>query len=72
MIIYIKYFAVFAFIMALTYLSVHCINIGGIVGFIVKCIVSAIIPNVIMIAVYRNTDEFKYVFDIAKKKIVKH
>lgn len=71
LIIYIKYFIVFALIMALTYLSVHFISIGGIIGFVIKCIVSAIIPNVVMLMIYRKTDEFKYVLDIVKKKIVK-
>ena len=71
LIIYIKYFIVFALIMALTYLSVHFINIGGIVGFIIKCIVSAIIPNVLMLIIYRKTDEFNYLVDIVKRKIVK-
>ena len=70
-IIYIKYFMVFALIMALTYLSVHFINIGGIMGFVVKCIVSAIIPNLVMLLIYRKTDEFNYLIDIVKRKIVK-
>ena len=45
--------------------------IGGIMGFIVKCIVSAIIPNLVMLLIYRKTDEFNYLIDIVKRKIVK-
>lgn len=69
---YAKYFVVFVFIMAVTYGLVSIIHIGGIGGFILKCIVSAAVPNIMIWLIYRKKDEFRYVVGIVRKKLIKH
>lgn len=40
---------------------------SGIVAFFLRCIISAIIPNLLMILIYRRTAEWKYVKSIAMR-----
>ena len=44
----------------------------GIIGFVIQVIICLIIPNLLMIILFRNTDEFNYVIDLLKKIIKKY
>lgn len=59
---YFKRFAVYTLIfmanMFITYMIADMITVKGIMGFLAKGVVAAIIPNVIFYVIYRKTDEF--------------
>ena len=58
---YIKYLFVFVAIMAITYGVNSLIVSDNLLTFVVKCIVSGILPSLIIIILYRSADEFAYV-----------
>lgn len=58
---YVKYFAVFGVIMALTYYCNSLIIDDNLATFVVKCCISGGLPNVLMILFYHRTDEYAYV-----------
>lgn len=68
---YIQYGVVFAAIMAITYGANSLIGGSGIVSFILKCGVSGILPNILMILIYGRTEEFKYFWSIIVRKLKK-
>lgn len=47
------------------------IRCGLLVGFILKSIVSVILSNVFIIAIFHNSNEFKYVYENIIKKMIK-
>lgn len=62
---YIKYGIVFAVIMAITY-GCNCLIVyDNLLTFVVKCCISGILPNLLMILFYHRTAEFKYVKSLA-------
>lgn len=58
---YIKYFAVFAVIMFVTYRCNSLIVSDNLMTFVIKCLISVTVPNLLMIIFYHKTEEFKYV-----------
>lgn len=58
---YIKYFGIFAIIMAATYGCNSFILSDNILTFVVKCCISGILPNVLMILFFCKTEEFQYI-----------
>lgn len=64
---YIKYFVVFAVIMALTYWCNSLIAEDNLMTFIAKCFISGILPNILMVLIYFRSEEFKYVKVVAFK-----
>ncbi|MBP3384623.1 MAG: hypothetical protein J6M22_04055 [Firmicutes bacterium] len=64
---YVKYFIVFAFIMAVTYGANSLIAEDNLLTFIAKCLISAVLPNILIILIYFRTKDFKYVKDAAIK-----
>lgn len=50
----------------LTYAVCNFVEIGGILGFIVRLIICAVLPNGVMFLVMRNTEEFHFVLDHVK------
>jgi O-antigen/teichoic acid export membrane protein len=66
---YIKYFLVFSLIMAVTY-GINSLIVGGnIISFVVKCLISGLVPNVLMIMLYCKTEEYRYVKNAVLKGI---
>lgn len=49
----------------------YAIPIGGIIGFLLKCIVCLLIPNGLILLLYRRTKEFIYAGDLMKQALVK-
>lgn len=66
---YIKYFTLFLLIMMVTYGVNSFIPGAGIMSFVAQCIVSATIPNIIMVLIFFRTSEFQYSYRIVKKFI---
>lgn len=64
---YIKYFFVFAISLLITVSLTSLINEINFLNFILKCIVSLIIPNVILSILFVNNKNFKYYFSLLKK-----
>lgn len=67
---YALYFLVFTVSMLVTYGLSNLIGSKGIVGFIEKCLICGITPNLIMWGLYRKTDEFKFMMYGIKKKLL--
>lgn len=44
-------------------------DIGGLVGFVFRAAICAVVPNVVFILMYNKTSEYKYCLDIIKQKI---
>lgn len=66
---YIKYFAVFAVIMAVTYYCNSLIRDDNLMTFVVKCCISGILPNILMILFYHKTNEYAYVKQAVLKSL---
>lgn len=64
---YIKYLIVFAFIMAVTYGANSLIADDNLLTFVAKCLISGILPNVLMVLIYFRSPEFQYVKAAAMK-----
>ena len=58
---YAKYLIVFSIIMAITYACNSLIISDNLLTFVVKCCISGIVPNLMMILFYYKTEEFNYV-----------
>ena len=56
---FVIYFASFSAIALLTYVICDFIAIKGILGFIIKCFVVLLIPNILNLLLFMRTDEFK-------------
>ena len=44
---------------------------SGIGTFIIRCIVSAGLPNILLLAIYGRTEEFKYFYGLLMRKLRK-
>lgn len=67
---FIKYFAymfITAGILAATYAAAYIIPVGGIAGFVLKMIIAASVPNIIMFLIFRKSYEFKALLNILKE-----
>ena len=58
---YVKYLVVFGVIMSVTWGANSIIKSDNIITFMVKCVISGILPSLIMIILFHKTDEFAYV-----------
>ena len=67
----ILYFGVLIISLIVTYMTCSLINGGDILGFIMKMIVCAILPNTIFLLVFFKTDEFKFIYNKVIDKYVK-
>lgn len=64
----IKYLISVAIAGGILYLLMNVLNLSyGIVGYIIRILIVAIVPNLIFFVLYRGTEEFKYVWEIVKK-----
>ena len=68
---YIQYFVVFLILLAVTYGCNMLIDGSGIGTFIIRCIVSAGLPNILLLAIYGRTEEFKYFYGLLMRKLRK-
>ena len=68
---YIQYLFAFAVIMAVTYGSNMIVPQTGITAFILRCVISAAVPNIMMLTIYGRTEEFRYFYDLAKNRLRK-
>ena len=66
-----KYISIDIIALIITFGCNNFITQTGIIGFILQCISTAIIPNIIFIIFTFRTDEFKYFFNLIKNKILK-
>lgn len=67
--IYVKYLFVFAAIMAATYGCNNLIESDNLLTFVVKCCISGVLPNILMIMIYHNTGEYRYVKQAVLKSL---
>ena len=51
------------------YLCTYLITGGGWLFFLLRCAICIFVPNVIVIIVFRRTEEFKYAFDMIKEML---
>ena len=56
---YLIYFTSFIIIAGTTYYLANLITISGVFGFIIKCVIVALMPNIMNLVLYFKTDEFK-------------
>lgn len=68
---YLQYVLVFALIMAATYGCNLLVGGSGIGAFILRCVISAAVPNVMLLVIYGRSDEFRYFYGLAKNKLRK-
>ncbi len=68
---YIQYFVVFLLIMAATHGCNVLIDGNGIGIFILRCIVSAGLPNIMLLLIYWRTEEFRYFYGLIMRKLGK-
>ena len=61
----------FAVIMAVTYGCNMIAPQTGITAFILRCVISAAVPNIMMLTIYGRTEEFRYFYDLAKNRLRK-
>jgi len=66
---YLRYLAVFLVILALTQASVSWIGGSGIMWFVLRLVISALVPNMLMFLVYRKTGEFGFMTDQIRKAV---
>ena len=66
---YIKYLAVFTVIMVVTYGCNSLITSDNLLTFVLKCGISASLPNILMILIYHKSEEFNYVKNAAFKAL---
>lgn len=57
---YTKHFVIFMIMILLTYICNMVITANGILVFILRCLICAIIPNMIIVLLYRRTGEYEY------------
>lgn len=69
---YVQYFLVFFVVMAVTYTCNRFIEGSSIGVFILRCIVSAGIPNIMLLLIYAKTEEFRYFYGLLMRKLRKH
>lgn len=62
-----RYLIIDIIALVITVLCTNLILQTGIVGFILKCMIAAILPNIIFALCTFKTEEFKYFFNLAKK-----
>lgn len=70
-ILLIKYFFVTILCSGVTWIITSRICFTPIVNLLIKSVVCVVIPNLIMILIYRREDEYKYYKELLKKVIVK-
>ncbi|WP_426350920.1 lipopolysaccharide biosynthesis protein [Alloiococcus sp. CFN-8] len=70
---YFKYICIVAFnllvVIGINYFALAQINLSIYLSFLLQCIVCAIVPNVIIIFLFHNTEEFRYLMKLANKFI---
>lgn len=64
---YIKYLAIFAVIMAVTYGCNSLILSDNLLTFVVKCCISGVVPNLLMVLFFYKTEEFDYIKSAAMR-----
>ena len=57
--------------MAATYGCNLLVGGSGIGAFILRCVISAAVPNIMLLAIYGRSDEFRYFYGLAKNKLRK-
>lgn len=65
--VYLKYLLITVICSVGTYYICSFINVGPILSFIIKIIICLIIPNAVIILLFRKSDEFQYLSNILKK-----
>lgn len=68
--IYIKYTMTAIFIGCITWILISCIHSQNWTGFTIKLLLCIIIPNCLLYGLFSKSDEFKYLLEIFKKKII--
>lgn len=69
--LYIKYLIITTCCCSLTYYLCTFIKFGAIVSFVIKCILCLLIPNVVVLLLFRKTREFVYLKKVLKSFVTK-
>jgi len=65
---YFLYLLITTFIILVSYLIINVITVTGITAFILKMLTVVIIPNIILFIIFRNSTEFKTLYNIILRK----
>lgn len=66
------YLLLFCTILAITYcISLLFVFSNNFLQVLVNCIISLIIPNLLIILIFRNTENFKYFIELLKKSVIR-
>ena len=68
---YLRYLAVFAVILAVTRCAVIWIDGAGVVWFLVRLLISVLLPNILMLLTYRKTGDLGFMISQIKKALVR-
>ena len=68
---YMGYLAAFALIMAVTFLCNNIVKGSSAASFVLRCIISGTIPNIMMVLLYSRSEEFKYFIGLMKRMFKK-
>ena len=68
---YMGYLAAFALIMAVTFLCNNIVKGSSAASFVLRCIISGTIPNIMMVLLFSRSEEFKYFIGLMKRMFKK-
>lgn len=68
---YLEYIAIFTAIMAVTYGCNMLVSGSGFWAFVLRCLISGTVPNIMLLAIFARSQEFKYVLQIVKRRLKK-
>lgn len=69
---HLKYLIISVIITVITALLINCINVSNLIlQLVINGLVCIIIPNIVYIAIFRKTEEFKYYFNLLKQLLGK-
>lgn len=69
--VYLKYLLITVICSIGTYFLCSLINIGIVLSFIIKIIICLIIPNIVIVLLFRKSDEFQYLTELLNKFVGK-
>lgn len=69
--VYLKYLLITVICSIGTYFLCSLINVGIVLSFIIKIIICLIIPNIVIVLLFRKSDEFQYLTELLNKFVGK-
>ena len=68
---YIGYLCIFAVVMAVTYGAASIAGGKGISAFVIRFLISIVVPNVMLLAIYGRSDNFRFMKNILVKRMLR-